>query len=362
MSFPTRILLSFSIAALALSGAAHAALVPPPGYAAAVNHKGGSSFECPRTPAPFTGTLDFPSKYEGSGKARDTVNENADARYKALTKPITDMEKGVVRSVDKYMGSGNPAALQCAMDKYTAWADAGALLGPAANHTGRSLRKWSLASLSSAYLRLEYSSSKPLASYAQATPKIEAWLGKVADQVVTEWPENDPINKINNHYYWAAWGVMATSVVTDRRDLFDWSVKMYRIFAQQVDRDGYLPNELARESRALGYNNYAITPIAMMAAFGKANGVDLAAEGDHALKRAAEQTLKGIDDPRIFESKAGYKQVLEGFDEQSSKLAWLEPYCWTVGCSGPEAQKAASIRPMKNTRLGGNVTTSFGAH
>ena len=359
--FPTLAL----IASFTFFSGAHAqtqALQPPPGYASAVIAQGGGSFDCPGTPPPYTGMLDFPSKYQGSGKARDTVNENANAKYKALTKPITDMEKGVVRSVDKYMSTGNPAALKCAMDAYVAWAGAGALLGPAANHTGRSLRKWSLASLSSAYLRLQFSSSHPLAAYSQQTSKIEHWLGTVADRVVTEWPENDPINKINNHYYWAAWGVMSTSVVTNRRDLFEWSVKMYHIFANQVDTEGYLPNELARESRALGYNNYAITPIAMMAAFGKANGVDLASEGNSALKRAAERTLQGIADPRIFEMKAGFRQVLEGFDEQNSKLAWLEPYCWTVGCSGTEADKAASLRPMKNTRLGGNLTTSFGAH
>jgi len=355
--------LSLAASVLLLGSFAQAqALVPPPGYAAAVQRKTSSMFSCPEMPAPFTGTLNFPSKYEGSGKARDQVNEKSEAEYKALTKPINDMEKGVARSVDKYMSNGNPAALKCAMDWYVAWADAGGLLGPAENHTGRSLRKWSLGTLSGAYLRLKYSSSKPLAEYPEQSQKTEAWLGKVADRVVTEWPENDPINKINNHYYWAAWSVMAASVVTNRHDLFDWSVKMYHIFAGQVDADGYLPNELARESRALGYNNYAITPIAMMAAFGKANGVDLASEGNGALKRAAERTLQGIADPHVFEAKSGFAQVLEGFDQPNSKLAWLEPYCWTVGCTDATAEKAASLRPMKNTRLGGNLTTSFSGH
>lgn len=343
------------------SGAAHAqTLMPPPGYSQPAQHKSGGTFACPAPPAPYAGTLDFPSKYEGSDKARATLNEEADKRYKEMTQPLTDMEKGVVKSVDKYMSTGNPAALKCAIDWYTSWAGGNALLGEAANHTGRSLRKWTLGTLSGAYLRLEFSSSKPLADYQQQAHVIEAWLGKVADRVVTEWPESDPVNKINNHYYWAAWSTMATSVVTNRRDLFDWSVKMYGIFANQADTDGYLPNELARQSRALGYNNYAITPIAMMAAFGKANGVDLAAEGNGALKRVAERTLQGIADPHVFETKTGIHQDLEGFDEQNSKLAWLEPYCWTVGCSGPAADKAASLRPMKNRRLGGNLTPTFG--
>jgi poly(beta-D-mannuronate) lyase len=344
----------------ALDAGAAGTLVPPPGYMKPAVIKKSSKFECAPAPAPYTGTLDFPSKYQGSGKARNVVNEEANARYKSMTQPLTDMEKGVVRSVDKYMASGNPDAARCAVDAMAAWAGANALLGEAANHTGRSLRKWTLGTLSGAWLRLEFSSSKPLAPYPKQAGAVEAWLGKVADRVVVEWPETDPIGKINNHYYWAAWSTMATAVVTDRRNLFDWSAKMYGIFASQVDAEGYLPNELARETRALGYNNYAITPVAMIAAFGKANGVDLASEGNGALRRAAERTLEGIADPKVFEQKTGQEQDLEGLD-QDSKIAWLEPYCWTVGCEGLIAQKMASSRPMKNRRLGGNLTSIFSA-
>lgn len=352
---------------LALAGAglsfvalsAHAAsLVPPPGYYAAVSHHGGS-FTCPAVPAPFTDTLDAPSKYEGSGKARDQLNVQADAEYKARTRPINDMEKGINKIVEKYMDTGDDVALRCAINWYTTWADAHALQGPAPSHTGRSLRKWALASLSGAYLHLEFSKSQPLAAYPDQAKRIQTWLGHIADQVVPEWDLGEPLKKINNHYYWAGWAVMATGIVLDRRDLFDWSVKVYDVFAGQVDTDGYLPNELARETRALGYHNYAITPIAMIAAFGKANGVDLAAQNHDALKRLAERTIAGVDDPRIFEAKSGFRQVLEGFDEQDSKLAWIEPYCWTVGCSGTIAKKASEIRPMKNTRLGGDLTAAF---
>jgi poly(beta-D-mannuronate) lyase len=355
-----RIILATGIAlALATADASAQSLVPPAGYTHPAIQKKSSAFECPAPPPPFTGTLDFPSKYEGSGKARNVVNEDANARYKQLTQPLVDMEKGVVKSVDKYAGSGNPAAAKCAVDWLAAWASANALLGDAANHTGRSLRKWTLGTLSGAYLRLEFSSSKPLAPYPQQSAAIQAWLGKIADKVVAEWPETDPIEKINNHYYWAAWSTMATSVVTNRRDLFDWSAAMYRIFARQADRDGYLPNELARETRALGYNNYAITPIAMIAAFGKANNVDLAREGDGALKRVADRTLQGIADPNVFEAKTGKEQDLEGLDKEDTKLAWLEPYCWTVACDEATRQKVASLRPMKNRRLGGNLSMLF---
>ncbi|HET8883775.1 MAG TPA: mannuronate-specific alginate lyase [Solimonas sp.] len=333
-------------------------LVPPPGYYAPVAHDGRTR-SCPDAPAPFTATLDFPSKYEGSGKSRDTLNEDADRRYKELTRPITAMEKGATKLVDQYMDSGSPQALDCVLDWYGRWADAGALLGPAANHTGKSMRKWALASLSGAWLRLQFSSSQPLAQQSRRAAAIETWLGRIATQVRGEWDENDPLTKINNHYYWAAWAVMATSVVTDRRDLFDWATAMYAIFAKQVDADGYLPNEIKRQTRAAGYQVYAVTPVAMLAAFGKANHVDLAGEGDEALRRAVERAVGAYDDPRAYEAKTGKRQVLEGADEQRSKLAWLEAYCWTVSCSGAPAEKLAALRPLKNTRLGGDQTAIF---
>jgi poly(beta-D-mannuronate) lyase len=355
----------FSVCALLMLGAlisnaaTAADLQPPPGYTAAVGQKKAKAFSCPAAPAPFAGTLDFPSKYEGSGKARDQLNEGSDAKYKALTKPITDMETGATKLVDLYMDSGQPEVLSCALQWYGGWAQSRALLGPAANHTGASMRKWSLASLSGAWLRLKFSASKPLASQSTQAAQIDAWLGEVGDKVMGEWDLKAPIDKINNHYYWAAWSVMATSVINNRHDQFDWAVKMYDIFASQVDAEGYLPNEMKRESRAAGYQVYAVTPIAMIAAFGKANNVDLAASGNKALSRAADRALTVYDDPSQYEAKTGKQQTVEGGDEQSGKLAWLEAYCWTTQCSAATIAKRDQLRPMKNRRLGGDVTAEF---
>src|SRR3546814_18061767 len=82
-------------------------------------------------------TLDFPSKYEGSGKSRDTLNEKSNLRYKMLAKQVSDMEKGTSKLVDKYMDSGSPDALQCVLNWYGSWADAHALLAPSVNYTGK---------------------------------------------------------------------------------------------------------------------------------------------------------------------------------------------------------------------------------
>jgi poly(beta-D-mannuronate) lyase len=163
---------------------------------------------------------------------------------------------------------------------------------------------------------------------------------------------------MNNHYYWAAWAMMATAVATNRRDLFDQATAIYHVFASQVDPDGYLPNELARSSRAAGYHVYAMLPIAMLAAFGKANGTDLAAEGGHALTRLAQRVQIAIDNPASLAIKVRTQQNTDASDSKSA-WAWLEPYCWTVNCTPQLQARLSSQRPLAVTRLGGDLTAVF---
>ncbi|MGA9094420.1 MAG: mannuronate-specific alginate lyase, partial [Pseudomonas alloputida] len=73
----------FSPALLVLAlygGAAHAALVPPQGYYEGIEKikTSDGNFRCESAPKPFTGALQFRSKYEGSDKARATLNRDSE--------------------------------------------------------------------------------------------------------------------------------------------------------------------------------------------------------------------------------------------------------------------------------------------
>jgi poly(beta-D-mannuronate) lyase len=151
---------------------------------------------------------------------------------------------------------------------------------------------------------------------------------------------------------------MATSVATNRKDLFDWSVKEFRLAATQVDQDGFLPNELKRKQRALAYHNYALAPLAMIASFAQVNGVDLRPENNGALKRLGDQVLAGVKSPDAIASRSGESQDMTDL-KADNKYAWLEPYCSLYSCAPDVLDRKHKMQPFKNPRLGGDVTKVY---
>ena len=130
---------------LALFGPAvqAATLVPPQGYYAGIEKLKSTKgdFKCDAVPTPFTGKLVFRSKYEGSDKARATLNEASEKAFRESTADITTLERGVSKQVMQYMRDGRPEQLDCTLDWLSSWARADALTSTEFNHTGKSMRK-----------------------------------------------------------------------------------------------------------------------------------------------------------------------------------------------------------------------------
>ena len=338
---------------------AAAPLRPPQGYFAPIEafKTGDFKNDCTAMPQPYTDKLEFRSKYEGSDKARSTLNVESEKAFRDATKGITTLERGTSKQVMQFMRDGRPEQLDCTLNWLSAWAQADALMSKDFNHTGKSMRKWALGSMASSYLRLKFSESQPLAKHPEQAQMIEAWFSKMADQVVSDW-DDLPLVKTNNHSYWAAWSVMATSIATNRRDLFDWSVKEFKVGANQVDAQGYLPNEMKRQQRALAYHNYALPPLAMIASFALVNGVDLRNENNAALKRLGERVLSGVKDPDEFEDKNGKEQDMTDL-KVDAKFAWLEPFCTLYTCAPEVIERKREMQPFKTFRLGGDLTKVY---
>ena len=334
-------------------------LRPPAGYLNAPlnSPKPPAHFVCPTFPAPFTGALQFSSKYEGSDHARATLNPAAERQYHQQTAAITRLEKQVSQLVMGYQHDGSAERVACLVKGLESWAQADALTSTSTSHTGRSMRKWALASLSSAWLQLQFSAAKPLAPWSAQSADIERWLGRLADLAVSDWASL-PLARTNNHSYWAAWAIMATSVVTQREDLFAQSLAIYRTAAGQVDDDGFLPNELQRKQRAFSYHNYAIQPLVMIALFARSNGVEVTGENHRALQRLAKQIIAGFDNPQAFNQRAGVKQDLS-FTHQRSNVAWLAGWCALERCDSKTERLRDSQQPLRSTRLGGDLSRLF---
>ena len=98
-----------------------ASLQPPAGYQQPPQHHAASRFTCPSFPAPFTGALDFTSKYEGADSARATLNPQADQAFHEQTKAITELEKVVSQVVTGFARDGNLARADCVVNGLDAW-------------------------------------------------------------------------------------------------------------------------------------------------------------------------------------------------------------------------------------------------
>lgn len=307
---------------------------------------------CPTAPTPFTDALDFPSKYEGSGKSRDTLNPLAEARYKAATHDIQSFEGGLSELSDRYV-AGQAEAARCALDWMDTWASAESLLGDA-NMTGRAVRKWALAAVAFNFLKIQDAPGLDAAHLDH----VRGWIARLAHIVIDE-HEATPADKINNHYYWAAAAVGAAAIATQQRELLDWAVEGYRTSVKDIDREGVLPREMARRSRALSYHAYALQPLVMLAEIGRVNGVDLYAEGDCALCRLVTRVADGMRDPTFFEERTGVPQVMEDKPDGRS-MVWVP--ILQQACPGDPRLRAMArqYQPFSGRRLGGNLTDVYG--
>jgi poly(beta-D-mannuronate) lyase len=275
-------------------------------------------------------------------------NEAAFAPLRAFVADVLDLASGWMES-----RPSNPAYATGALEALAVWARAGALLG-AVNQQGTYEREWTLGSLALAYLSVR--DAPGLDPAARVT--VEAWLVKLAEAVRPAYAHTGRASSANNHAYWAGLAVGATGAATQNRALYAWGLAEGRIGIAQIRPDGFLPLELDRGSRALHYHLFALAPLVLLAELGRANGVDLYKEGDGAIGRLADRVIEGWRDPAAFVAAAGAAQEVK-LPPRGADLAWAEPYFARFHDRrlGP---LLAAARPLRDDRLGGDMTLAFG--
>jgi poly(beta-D-mannuronate) lyase len=282
------------------------------------------------------------------------------ARNEAAVRPLHTYLAQIAALADGWEESrpANPAYAERLIDSLHAWAQAGALLGTV-NKQGAYERVWTLAGLSLAYLRVRGAARVDRAEVAD----VEAWLGGVARAVQSGFGAGGPISRLNNHACWAATAVAAAALAAHDRDLFGWAVSTGQAALKQVRADGFLPLELQRKALALHYHLFALAPLVMLSELARTNGgslrgFDISDDADLELGSLVERVIAGLRDPSSFAKASGAPQSIT-LPPRGADLAWAE----IVYARSPNRQLGAWIaaaRPLRDDRLGGNLTLAFG--
>ncbi|MGL5113751.1 MAG: alginate lyase family protein [Beijerinckiaceae bacterium] len=342
------------IAMLAMSSSAGAQGISPPFAQRAPVAGGAAGQPCPPVTPPLV-SFDPPSRYDGSGPARDTVNPTAEAAYEAAIKPLRIFMSDVTQAANTYQRTGAVAAANCALDHLLAWSKAGALAKPGEHQAWFKLST-SVAGLSLAVLQIAPATAERAADMKLVTD----WLANRASAVRGHFDTLKlPRASRNNHRAWGGLAAAATGAVTGDRSLLDWGMASYRLVVCQARPDGALPLELDRGAKALDYHLYALTVLTQLAEIGAKNGVDTHGACEGALGRVVAFTLAGLADPAKVAALAGKPQDKAGTDPTPAKLAFLEIY----GSRFPERVTSAASwlrkRPLGFPDLGGDQTILY---
>jgi len=306
-------------------------------------HAPPPSQPCGSPPAPVRG-LDLSGFYKSdTAQARaksDTVDPAALAHYNQQVAGLHQYEFELTKRVDLYVRGGNAQMAACVLDWVQAWAAADAMLTPMTLQ-GRFEAKWHAAGVCLDVIKISAATGLAADKLAVVQPYLVR-LGRAArdgNHADGKPPgSDDDVIAHNNHAYWAGLAAMACAIAgAGERPLFDWGVAQYRRGVADVTPDGYLPLELKRGARALGYHAMSLDALVLMAELGEANGLRLYDESGGALHRLVETVANGYLDPGRFAKASGSAQE-DNAAFASYYLSWTELYAARFGAQRPVTQ------------------------
>lgn len=298
----------------------------------------GANGACPAAPTPVR-DLDIPRFYanaEGS-----TVDPKLAKLHEAAVAPLVAFVRQIVDASDKVMTARDQRRGVCALAWLATWAASDAWQGDMVTRQAEYQRKWDLAGIALAYVKL-----KPLASVEQRAV-IEPWLKRWAGKARTFF--DDPGRRRNNHWYWLGLGTMATALATDSEEHWQAARAIFGDAMRDIRADGVLPMELERQERGLFYHVFAMMPLVVMAEVAARRGEDWYGLEDGALHRLVGLCISGLVAPQTFAAIAGKPQE----QPVNARAGWLSLY----KARFPDRVTAKTLPqvPDKHRLLGGDV-------
>jgi poly(beta-D-mannuronate) lyase len=314
--------------------------------------------ECFDYPDPVV-SLEFGSRYKDDSKTRSDIDADSDAEVTKALKTIDVFIQDLTRQIGKAQAEKDPekqlAMSICVLNAVHAWAKADALSDMRTTNT-----KLAVPSRVGG-IAIAYAEAKTMIPGMDAEKQvIETWLQARA-RATTDFFDNEATKGAsrNNLRAWASLAVGQIGILSKQKDLIDWSVDSNRTMIAGSAEDGSIPLEMRRKKYALHYQLHALTPlitsIAMICDAGYGNGqADLTR-----LATIVHFSLDGVQNPALVETVAGASQTVKpGLKANATSLAWLEPYASLTG-DQQVAAKLAELRPLLNSKLGGDVTRIY---
>jgi poly(beta-D-mannuronate) lyase len=217
------------------------------------------------------------------------------ARNQAAMQSLRSFRHAVAAYASRYASDPqtNAPAGACAVAWLVSWAEHGAMLGSLATHQSIYERTWDLASLAVGYARVQS------AATTEQDATIKTWLSEVAERVLRfSRASNEPRN---NHYYWDALAVGAVAKLTNNEGEVLWAKDVFAYAMNQLQPNGTLPYEMARNTRALHYQNFAAAPLVYLSAM---FGIE-----SSKLRQMIDLNVRGLEDPSLFKMMTGDEQT-----------------------------------------------------
>lgn len=304
-------------------------------------------FDCrgTATVAPPTGRMVIPRRYLSGSHGP------VDPEYERVVGLYRDFETTVASLSNLYVATGKAEYAACLVDFLDTWAKAGTYLDydPVKESQSWYQTEWSM---SSAGLALSLVRNAPGLDRAKLDGVLD-WMGRVVAKQIS-YPGGEG-SCCNNHSYWRGLQATIAGVNLGNDDLFRWGLGRYAQAIGEIAEDGSLPLEMARHELAIHYQNYAITPLVLIAETAARQGIDLYTHSvnGRTLADAIAFLLKALADPAIVARYASEKQELKAFAPGRGDLAWMEFHRARFGGT---AFDQLLEKPVGHARTGGAAT------
>jgi poly(beta-D-mannuronate) lyase len=282
------------------------------------------------TKAPFTCTsvepigpdLTMDGFYRTDDPTHSQIDPVRQAAYSAAAAPVKGDAEAIVMEANAYRTKRSHAAAVCVVRQIVSLAQQHAMTGRMSSNQAYYVQGWIAGALAIAFLKVEGSG----AASTEDRKAIANWLVAIGKQTRDYYDARlGKGDGANNHLYWAGLELAAIGVMAQDREDFDWGMRAYDRGIADIQPDGTLQREMDRAARALHYHLYALAPLVLLAEFGEANRLDLYARSDGAIQRLERVSVRGLQDPSLFEKATGVKQ--EAPDVPSGDaIAWAPPY------------------------------------